>query len=148
MSDKAPILPTPHYNKLTALVDNPRLPARDKGRVDEAIQRYHNWIADLQTVVAGQHDTVERLVAATNRYKRFIELDLIFDSPEDFLYRQKGQLKLDSTILEEFLPQLVYRSLTGIDASFELGPRNTFAGLAFSASLGNPGRDGHSFSSS
>jgi hypothetical protein len=29
MSDQAPILPTPHYDKLTALVNNPRLPARD-----------------------------------------------------------------------------------------------------------------------
>ena len=51
---------------------------------------------------------VEKLVDATNLYKKFIELDLIFDSPENFLYRQKGQLKLDNTILEEFLPQLVF----------------------------------------
>ncbi|WP_293152061.1 hypothetical protein [Okeania sp. SIO2C9] len=43
-------------------------------------------------------------MAATNKYKRFIELDLIFDSSENFFYRQKWQLKLDNTILEEFLP--------------------------------------------
>ncbi len=90
----------------------------------------------------GQADTVEKLVAATNKYKRFIELDLIFDSSENFLYRQKGQLKLDNTILEEFLPQLVFRSLRGIDESFELGPRNTFSGLSFLSSLGNPGVGG------
>jgi hypothetical protein len=32
-------------------------------------------------------------------YKNYIDIKLIFDSPNDFLYRQKGQLKLDNTIL-------------------------------------------------
>ncbi len=86
--------------------------------------------------------TVERLVEATNRYKRFIELELIFDSPANFLYRQKGQLKLDNTILEEFLPQLIYRSVRSLDESFEFGPKKTFAGLSFLSSLGNPGLGG------
>jgi hypothetical protein len=71
-----------------------------------------------------------------------IELDLIFDSPDNFLYHQKGQLKLDNTILEEFLPQLIYRSLRSIDDSFEIGPKSTFAGLSFLSSLGNPGQGG------
>jgi hypothetical protein len=82
-------------------------------------------------------------VEATNRYKIFIELDLIFDSPENFLYRQKGQLKLDNTILEEFLPQLVYRSLQLENQTFEYGPRNTFAGLSFTSSIVDSGRGGH-----
>lgn len=34
-------------------------------------------------------------------------LDLIFDNLSDFLYRQKGQLKLDNSIIEEFLPWLL-----------------------------------------
>jgi len=142
MTGNAPVLPTPHYAKLLRLLANKRLPAADRERVQEAIGRYHGWIRDLQSVPMGQPDTVAGLVAATNRYKRFVELDFIFDSPEDFLYRQKGQLKLDNTILEEFLPQLILRSLTGIDDTFELGPRNTFAGLSFSSSLANPGQGG------
>lgn len=40
------------------------------------------------------------------------------------------------------MPQLIFRSLRGIDDSFELGPRNTFAGLSFLSSLGNPGQGG------
>jgi hypothetical protein len=67
---------------------------------------------------------------------------LIFDSSDNFLYRQKGQLKLDNTILEEFLPQVIFRSLRGIDDSFELGPRKTFSGLSFLSSVGNPGQGG------
>jgi len=85
---------------------------------------------------------VVKLVDATNRYKMFIELDLIFDSPEDFLYRQKGQLKLDDTILEEFLPQLLYRGLSLSENSFEFGPQKTFAGLSFISSLSKTGKGG------
>ena len=139
MSNDAPTLPTPHLAKLDALLKNPRLPAADKPRVQEALQRYHEWIKDLESVRGGQKGSVQKLVDATNRYKMFVELDLIFDSPEDFLYRQKGQLKLDNTILEEFLPQLLYRGLSLTDSSFELGPRNTFAGLSFMSSLASPG---------
>ncbi|MGB3656119.1 MAG: Bpu10I family restriction endonuclease, partial [Rivularia sp. (in: cyanobacteria)] len=132
----------PHYGKLIACLENPRLPEADKECLEEAIIKYHEWISELESVECGQIDTVEKLVEITNKYKRFIELDLIFDSKDNFLYRQKGQLKLDNTILEEFLPQLVFRSLRGIDDSFELGPRNTFAGLSFLSSIGNPGEGG------
>ncbi len=135
-------LPTPHYDKLTACLNNSRLPIADRDKVEEAKKKYQQWIQEIASVESGQPDTVEKLVEATNRYKRFIELDLIFDSSDNFLYRQKGQLKLDNTILEEFLPQLIYRSLRSIDNSFEIGPKSTFAELSFLSSLGNPGQGG------
>ena len=135
-------LPTPHHGKLIACLNNTSLPAADKDRVKEALNNYQQWIRELESVEIGQNDTVEKLVDATNCYKKFIELDLIFDSPSNFLYRQKGQLKLDNTILEEFLPQLMYRSLRGIDDTFEIGPKNSFAGLSFLSSLGTPGQGG------
>lgn len=137
-----PELSRPHYTKLTACLANPRLPDADKARLQEALNKYDEWIEKMESIERGQANTVEQLVKATNQYKRFIELDLIFDSSDNFLYRQKGQLKLDNTILEEFLPQVVFRSLRGLDDSFELGPRNTFAGLSFLSSLGNPGQGG------
>lgn len=138
-----PVFPTPHMDKLKALLRNPRLPTADKPRGEEAVQRYNDWISELQRIKPGQKNSVRQLVEATNRYKTFIELDLIFDSPENFLYRQKGQLKLDNTILEEFLPQLVYRSLQLDNQTFEYGPRNTFAGLSFTSSIVDSGRGGH-----
>ncbi|MGI0496250.1 Bpu10I family restriction endonuclease [Limnospira platensis] len=137
-----PDLSRPHYTKLTACLHNPRLPEPDREKLEEAIRKYHQWISEIELINRGQADTVQKLVEVTNRYKRFIELDLIFDSSDNFLYRQKGQLKLDNTILEEFLPQLIFRSLRGLDDSFELGPRNTFAGLSFLSSLGNTGQGG------
>jgi SAM-dependent methyltransferase len=142
MSKETPILPTPHLDKLKALLKNRRLPAVEKSRVQAALRRYREWIADLEAVKGGQRGAIQRLVDATNRYKLSVELDLIFDSPGEFLYRQKGQLKLDNTILEEFLPQLFYRGLNLADGSFELGPRKTFAGLSFSSSLASPGIGG------
>ena len=142
MNEETPKMPTPHLDKLNALLKNRRLPAADKPRLQEALQRYHEWIKELESVKAGQKSTVQKLVDATNRYKAFVELNLIFDSPGDFLYRQKGQLKLDNTILEEFLPQLFFRGLNLKDSSFELGPNNTFAGLSFGSSIANPGSGG------
>jgi hypothetical protein len=143
MERQTPVFPTPHMDKVKALLRNPRLPSADKPRVEEAVKRYNDWISELQRIKPGQKNSVRHLVEATNRYKTFIELDLIFDSPENFLYRQKGQLKLDNTILEEFLPQLVYRSLRLDDQTFEYGPRNTFAGLSFTSSIVDSGRGGH-----
>jgi hypothetical protein len=143
MSKEKPKLPTPHLDKLKALLENRRLPAADKPRVEAALQRYQEWIADLEKVKGGQRSPVQRLVDSTNRYKLSVELDLIFDSPGEFLYRQKGQLKLDNTILEEFLPQLFYRGLNLAEGTFELGPRKTFAGLSFSSSIASPGIGGH-----
>jgi hypothetical protein len=47
------------------------------------------------------------MAALLNQYRLFIYVELVFDSPQDFLYRQKGQLKLDNSVIEEFLPHLV-----------------------------------------
>lgn len=143
MRESASSLPTPHLDKLKAILRNPRLPSADRPRIEEALQKYHAWIGELERIQSEQENTIRQLVEAANRYKRFIELDLIFDSSEDFLYRQKGQLKLDNTILEEFLPHLFYRSLRLTDQSFEYGPRNTFAGLSFTSSIVDTGPGGH-----
>lgn len=135
-------LPTPHYTKLQACLANAELPPADRERVEEAVQRYHLWIREMEGIPKGSDNAVVQLVEVTNRYKNFIELDLIYDSPASFLYRQKGQLKLDNTILAEFLPQLLYRSLRGIGEDYVLGPKKTFAGLTFMSSLAIPGIGG------
>ncbi len=143
MNSNSPVFPTPHLDKLNALLRNQRLPEADRTRVEEAIQRYRGWMKELEDIQGAQKEVVWQLVDATNRYKVFLELDLIFDSPEDFLYRQKGQLKLDNSILEEFLPHLLYRGLDLGNSNIELGPQKTFAGLSFMSSLSRLGIGGH-----
>jgi len=142
MKKELPTLPTPHRDKLLALQKNKSLPAADRPRAEAAIDRYRGWIAALGAVKPGLKNTVLKLVEVTNAYKRYVELDLIYDSPENFLYRQKGQLKLDNTILEEFLPQLVCRALPLSDGNYVVGPGKTFAGLSFLSSLSSQGEGG------
>ena len=142
MTSNAPEFRKPHLDKLNALLRNQRLPTVDISRVQEAVQRYHTWIEDIENIQNGQNGTIRRLVDATNEYKLFVELTLIFDSQEDFLYRQRGQLKLDNTILEEFLPRLLYKGLDLGNSNLEFRPGKTFAGLSFMSSLSNVGIGG------
>lgn len=132
-------LPTPHGDKLRALVQNEKLPVKDLPRVEQAIARYETWLQQLKAVRGTYQEIVAGLVSLLDDYKRYIELDLIFDSDDDFLYRQKGQIKLDNTISEEFLPILVTTALAdqlrGYDLSF--GPTTCFSGIRFESSITN-----------
>ena len=142
MNNESVVLPTPHLAKLNALLNNRRLPAADKPRINEALDQYKLWISEMESIKHGRKGAVQKLVEATNRYKMFIELELIFDSSDDFHYRQKGQLKLDNTILEEFLPQLMFRGLNLPENTFEFGPQKTFSGLSFASGIANSGEGG------
>lgn len=130
-------LPSTHGDKLRALLENAKLPATDHPRVTTAIQKYDQWLVDLAAVNGTKAEIISRQVALLNAYKRYIELELVFDSPEDFLYRQKGQIKLDNTIIEEFLPILVTsvlaNELQGKNLSF--GPTKCFSGLRFESGM-------------
>lgn len=125
-----------HGDKLKALLVNSKLPAADKARVEAAITRYEKWLAEMKSVKGSSSEVLAALVAALNSYKRYIEIDLIFSSSDDFLYRQKGQLKLDNTILEEFLPYLFdNRLIPGLKRikNITCGPQASFAGLSFAS---------------
>ena len=82
--------PAPHGDKLRALVENDKLPASDRAGVDTAIERYEAWTAGNEAIEGTGKELVEPLVASLNRYKTSIDLDLIFDSQSDFLYRTEG----------------------------------------------------------
>ena len=126
---------TPHGDKLRALLGNGKLPESDLPRVRRAIARYEEWIASLDGLQSPQ--PVESLVASLNSYKKFIALDLIYDSNEDFLYRQKGQLKLDNTVLEEFLPRLVGNQFAerAEGRGLTIGPSKALAQVRFDSDL-------------
>ncbi len=101
-----------HGEKIMAAQCSNKIPPCDVDRLSRAIPVYKNWIANLNSV-SGKNldDLVSKLVCLLDDYKFFIDVDVIFDSHEDFLYRQKGQLKLDNTVIEEFLPIFVKRCL-------------------------------------
>lgn len=133
--------PTPHLEKLSATLENEKLPARDKPRVQAAIDRYQQWIRDLNGVAGSS--PVERLrnmIALLNEYRTYIDVELIFDSQDDFLYRQKGQLKLDNSVIEEFLPRLIQPEIIPeVEGhSISVGPTSSFASVFFSSDLATP----------
>ncbi|QJW95369.1 Bpu10I family restriction endonuclease [Frigoriglobus tundricola] len=133
-------LPTPHLEKLTATLANEKLPPVDSPRIDAAIVRYKKWIVDLNAVTGTPQQRIQALVALLNDYRRYIDLELVFDSPQDFLYRQKGQLKLDNSVIEEFLPHLVQPAVLPEIAGHEVvvGPTTCFSSVYFSTSLEIP----------
>ena len=136
--------PTPHGEKLRALVENDNLPASDRPGVDIAIKRYEAWITEMQAIDGVGGDFVKPLVTSLNRYKRSIDLDLIFDSQNDFLYRQKGQLKLDNSVIEEFLPRLIGQVFSDqlANSNLRLGPVKGFSHLYFDSNPLSTAADG------
>lgn len=136
-------LPTPHGDKLVALLVNTKLPQSDKERVQEAVKRYEAWVTSLTQISGDVQKLVQDGVALLQDYRLFLDMELIFDSTDDFLYRQKGQLKLDNTVIEEFLPHLVSKAFPELSKQFDLGPKACFAALYFTSTLrtatGSPG---------
>ena len=89
-----PESPTPHRDKLQKLVSNSKLPEADRDSVRLAIEKHEAWMEKMDRLSAEGDAKVKGLVDALNEYLTFIELELIWDSEADFLFRQRGQIKL------------------------------------------------------
>jgi hypothetical protein len=81
-----PISPA-HGQKLVALAGNRKVPEADRPRILEAKARYDACVHAMDQLEMEGDALLARLVALLNEYKRYIEIDLIYDSPADFLYR-------------------------------------------------------------
>lgn len=132
--------PTPHQDKLRALLGNDKLPNSDRPRVRQALEEYERWIERLEGVLGDPSERLKAMVELLNEYRLWLDLDFIFDSQESFLYRQKGQLKLDNSVIEEFLPRLITSAVVPEMAGFDVrvGPTNCFSALYFESSLETP----------
>ncbi len=131
------VLPTPHGDKLNALLENEKLPKSDRPYILDALTLYKEWLEKLKLVTGEPQEIVTDMVDILNEYKRYIELNVIFDSKNNFLYRQKGQLKLDNSIIEEFLPILLTSALSNLlqDYDLDFGPMICFSGIRFESSI-------------
>lgn len=129
--------PTPHKSKLQELVHNRKLPESDVAAVTRALSAYEHWIASMKAVKSTGDEKVFELVRLLNDYRRGVELDLIWDSTDDFLFRQRGQLKIDNSIIEEFLPWLVDSEIISELESRDVfaGPAGAFAAASFATTL-------------
>ena len=130
-----------HGQKLVALARNRKLPKADKSRVQLACERYNDWVKAMDGSTLEGDMLLGRLVDLLNDYKRHIEIDLIFDSTENFLYRQSGQLKVGNSILEEFLPRLAdTRLVPGLSllSDYKVGPHAAFAAFTIVGNVHTP----------
>ena len=115
-----------HGEKIVAAISNEKTPSSDVVRLKNALSRYDLWISQLNSIkVCNLDDLIISMVRLLNDYKFSIDVDLIFDSSENFLYRQKGQLKLDNTVMEEFLPIFVTNCLKFLN--YDIGFKYWFA---------------------
>lgn len=129
--------PDPHGSKLKALLVNKKLNSTDMPRVQQAIVKYEQLKSDLDSL-DDLKTLLEDKVNLINVYKKHIDFELIYNSPNDFLYRQNGQLKLSNSILEEFIPYFIdERLIPGIKHIAELsyGSKSSFSGLSFGGSI-------------
>ncbi len=137
------VYPTPHFEKLVATLANDKLPQKDKAHIEEAIQHYKQWIAEMDAIMSALEPAgviLKKVVSALNQYRIRMDIDLIFNSQDDWLYRQKGQLKLDNSIIEEFLPRLMHPAIFPEieQMNINVGPVGAFAATWFTSSLLKP----------
>jgi hypothetical protein len=123
---------TPHKEKLLAAIDNPKA-KQDIELLKEALNAYNVWINGMKLLTSTGTIRIREITALLNEYKDYLEVNLIATKGSEFLKRQKGQLKLDNSVLEEFLIHLVHPSILNNLPSFDLetGPQTAFMSLAF-----------------
>lgn len=135
-----------HGQKLLATKRSEKLPPDDLPMLEVAISKYETWLKNLRSVQADSvEDLVTKMVSLLNEYKYWLELNLIFDSKKDFLYRQKGQLKLDNTVIEEFIPILIRRclELNGVGKDLTIDSQSkVYSTLYFESNMIYPGIGG------
>jgi len=126
------IYATPHLNKITAALKNTKA-THDREVLGAARDLYVEWIDKMESLSSVGRARVDEMVALLNSYKDTLEVDLIMRRGSVFLRRQRGQLKLDNSVIEEFLIRLVDPSiLAGIEnLTFVTGPQKAFMSLAF-----------------
>jgi hypothetical protein len=67
-----------------------------------------------------------------NEYKDYLEVELIAKQGSPFIKRQKGQLKLDNSVIEEFLTYFVHPDiLENLPVGIETGSQTAFMSLSF-----------------
>jgi hypothetical protein len=133
---------TPHKEKLTAAIVNPKCEAHDVSLLKEALEAYDAWIERMSGLTSVGKHRIQEMTSLLNEYKDFLEVELIAKQGSAFIKRQKGQLKLDNSVMEEFLIHLVTdKILSGLPAfDLEIGPQTAFMSLAFTpASLSSLG---------
>ncbi|HMQ77683.1 MAG TPA: Bpu10I family restriction endonuclease [Flavobacteriales bacterium] len=130
---------TPHLDKLNAALRNQKCDNADRELLQEVITHYTSWRAGVTAIQGEGKEVVAEMTRLLNLYKDELEVEIIAKKGSPFLKRQKGQMKLDSSVLEEFLIDLVRPQILKGLPSFPLtvGPNTAFMSLSFTPSSVN-----------
>lgn len=122
---------TPHKEKLIAAIANPKASA-DKPLLEKAYKAYETWIKNLNNLTSKGDARIEEMTRLLNEYKDYLEVELIAKQGSPFIKRQKGQLKLDNSVIEEFLTHFVHPDiLENLPVGIETGSQTAFMSLSF-----------------
>jgi len=129
---KEKLLAAIHKEKILAAIDNPKA-KDDIDLLKEALNAYEGWNKSMLALTSTGSQRIKEMTDLLNGYKDYLEVDLIAANGSDFLKRQKGQLKLDNSVMEEFLIHLIHPSIINNLPAFDLeaGPQTAFMSLAF-----------------
>ena len=124
-------MPFQHRDKLLAALQNKSICESDRELVIEALDMYGLWTNRLEQISGSDSDSVSEAVRDLNSYKDALEIDLFAAKGSDMFKRQQGQMKLDNSILEEFLERLFAR-FDWIE-NLENGSRKSLLSMSFDA---------------
>lgn len=129
---KEKLLAAIHKEKIVAAIENPKA-KEDIDLLKEALSAYESWNKRMVGLTSTGHERIYEMTALLNEYKDYLEIDLVATRGSAFLKRQKGQLKLDNSVMEEFLIHLIHPSIINNLPNFDLeaGPQTAFMSLAF-----------------
>ena len=88
----------PHGDKVKKAIENPKA-KNDVDVLKEILSEYNKWIEKMDNLQSKGDNKVRDMVNLLNEYKNKVEVDLILGKGTSFLVRQKGQLKLDNSIM-------------------------------------------------
>jgi hypothetical protein len=134
----------PHEEKLRRVLLNKKLPSKDKKRVEELLKKYKEFLRRIEALPElKKEEDFKKFSDIVNDYKFYMDFNFIFESPENFLYRQKGQLKIESSFIEELLIHLFRKSLPELEKKgFLIGPTEALLKIYFLANMNNLGTGG------
>ncbi len=76
---------TPHKEKLTAALHNPKCSAEDRALLTEVLRYYEQWISAMRELTTRGPKRVRQMTGLLNEYKDRLEVDFIAKEGSPFI---------------------------------------------------------------
>jgi len=93
----------PHYDKLESALEKDKCTSDDIEILEQFISSYNELKENLEQSSLEGREKLDKKVDLYNEYKNEVAFTIVDTEEAEFLRRQKGQLKIESSITEEFL---------------------------------------------